>query len=145
MQICRWASCKTGLSWPPYTNYGTSPSVRCHPPLTSLTNLLYHKDWPNQSLSHVYFQPGAHFLSVDCNREKARIMNHPAGSVPLNQETAAQTKNICWKGGHVRWASVAALEFLQRSHDREDHYTGTKEPATCASLLKQRRDAPFNI
>lgn len=42
----------------------------------------------------------------------------------------------------MRWASVAALEFLQRSHDKEDHYTGTKGQATRSSVFKQRRDAP---
>lgn len=38
----------------------------------------------------------------------------------------------------MRWASVAALEFLQRSHDKEDHYTGTKERATCSSAFRQK-------
>lgn len=90
--------------------------------------------------------PGHNFVSADCNKEKACIMNHLSGSVPLSRERLQQhkRKTSVRKGRHVRWASVAALEFffLQRSHDKEDHYAGTKERATCSSVFKQRQDAP---
>lgn len=58
--------------------------------------------------------PGHNFVSADCNKEKACIMNHLSGSVPLSRERLQQhkRKTSVRKGRHVRWASVAALEFF---------------------------------
>lgn len=69
---------------------------------------------PKQNQGRVYSQAGARFVSADCNKEKARIMNHLSGSVPLNRERLQQhkRKTSVRKGRHVRWASVAALEFF---------------------------------
>lgn len=57
-------------------------------------------------------------MSADCNKEKACIMNHLSGSVPLNRKRLQQhkRKTSVREGRHVRWASVAALEFFCSDH-----------------------------
>lgn len=80
-------------------------------------------------------------MSANCSKGKASIMNHLSGSVPLSPERLQQhkRKTSVRQGCHVHRASVAALEFciffLQRSHGKEHHYTGTKELATCPCVL----------
>lgn len=82
-------------------------------PLHAYYNIII-ENLPRQNQGRVYSQPGALFVSADCNKEKARIMNHLSGSVPLNRERLQQhkRKTSVRKGRHVRWASVAALEFF---------------------------------
>lgn len=85
-------------------------------------------------------------MSADCNEGKARIVNHLFGSAPLNPETAAaQTKNICSKGPPcaLGFGSRSGI-FLQRSHDRDDHYTGTRERAARSRAFKQKARCPPN-
>ena len=90
---------------------------------------------PKQNWGRVYSEPGAQFVSADCNKEKARIMNHLSGSVPLNRErgcSSTNEKHLLREGRHVRWASVAALEFFCRDHmTRKTIMLVPEERATC--------------
>lgn len=52
----------------------------------------------------------------------ARIMNHLPGSAPRAERLLQhKRKTSVGEGRHVHWASVAAVEFLQGSHDEEDY------------------------
>lgn len=105
-----------------------------HSYLQSFTSLLYHDNQKkiDQNRPWAVFIPTPEHtlcLLTVTRKRLASWITSLAPCLPTQRLQQHKRKTSVREGRHVRWASVAALEFLPRSHDKEDHYTGTKERA----------------
>lgn len=86
--------------------------------------------------------PGHTFASADCNKEKGSHRESPlwlCASEPrdcssTNEKHLLERAAMCAEGFSSR-SGIFFFFFARRSHDREEHYSGTEKPASCSSSL----------